>query len=65
MRCRRCAGAGDISIITDELWIHPDVRPRLQFCPDCNGTGYAPLETALALEEATPDDEPPRRRLRR
>lgn len=62
MRCQRCAGAGDISIITDELWIHPDVRPRLQYCPDCNGTGYAP--PALALEEAR-EDEPPQRRPRR
>jgi len=39
-RCQRCAGSGDISIITPDVWLRPDVRPLLQCCPDCNGSGF-------------------------
>lgn len=66
MRCRRCAGTGDVPIITEVTQFYPDARPLLECCPDCAGSGYQRDEgEALALEEIVPEEEPRRRRARR
>jgi DnaJ-class molecular chaperone len=53
-RCIRCAGSGDVPIIDPFAFVHPDARPLLQCCPDCNGTGYGGDATASSEDSEEP-----------
>ena len=72
MRCYRCAGTGDVPIITEVTQFYPDARPLLACCPSCGGSGFYREGGELALEEVETEaaaelveEAPKRRRARR
>lgn len=50
IRCHRCGGSGDVPMILDDCFVHPDRPPVFQCCPDCGGTG-------LLRERVAPEPE--------
>ena len=60
-RCLRCGGSGDIPMIADDAFVHPDRAPLLECCPDCGGTGVL-REAGAPDPDVTPEPTVRKRR---